>query len=242
MNILITGATSGIGAQLVADYVADGHQVIACGRSEEKLAKLQGDHGEAVRTLQFDVSEREQCQKALKNIGELDLVILNAGVCEYIDDAQHFDATLVERVFAANFYGMIYCAETLLPQLKAGNKLAFVDSMARLLPFTRAQAYGASKAAMFYFAKSLRVDLAPKGIDVVSVSPGFVKTPMTDANDFEMPMRVTVEEAANAIRKGLEKNRATIYFPSLFGWIMRALHKLPMALQQRISSKMKDKQ
>jgi NAD(P)-dependent dehydrogenase (short-subunit alcohol dehydrogenase family) len=242
MNILITGATSGIGAQLVADYTAAGHRVIACGRNEDKLAKLQQDHGDKVDTLQFDVSERAQCQSSLQNIEDLDLVILNAGVCEYIDDAQHFDAELVERVFAANFFGMIYCAETLLPQLKKGNKLVFVDSMARLVPFTRAQAYGASKAAMFYFAKSLRVDLAPKGIDVVSISPGFVKTPMTDANDFEMPMRVTVDEAAAAIRKGLEKNKATIYFPSLFGWMMRALHKLPMALQQRISSKMKDKQ
>ncbi|MGX5914053.1 SDR family NAD(P)-dependent oxidoreductase [Aliidiomarina sp. Khilg15.8] len=242
MKILITGATSGIGAQLVTDYVSAGHQVIACGRNKEKLATLQDTHGDAVQTLQFDVSVREQCQKALVNIGSLDLVILNAGVCEYIDDAQHFDAELVERVFAANFYGMIYCAESLLPQLKSGNKLVFVDSMARLLPFTRAQAYGASKAAMFYFAKSLRVDLAKTGIEVVSVSPGFVKTPMTDANDFEMPMRVTVEEAARAIRKGLEKNKATIYFPSLFGWIMRFLHKLPMALQQPISRKMKDKQ
>lgn len=242
MNILITGATSGIGAQLVADYVADGHKVIACGRNKDKLAKLESKHGDAVRTLQFDVSDREQCQQALANLGELDWVILNAGVCEYIDDAQHFDASLVERVFAANFYGMVYCAEALLPQLKSGNKLVFVDSMARLLPFTRAQAYGASKAAVFYFAKSLRVDLKAKGIDVVSISPGFVKTPMTDANDFEMPMRVSVKEATDAIRKGLRKDKSTIYFPTLFGWIMRSLHKLPMFLQQRISSKMKDNQ
>lgn len=241
MKILITGATSGIGSQLVKDYSAEGHQVIACGRSQDKLDALAEAVTGDLHTLCFDVTDEKECITALQGLSDLDVAILNAGVCEYIDDAVHFEAALVKRVFDANFFGVVYCAQALLPVLQAGSKLVIVDSMARLLPFTRAQAYGASKAAVHYFAKSMRVDLAPSGIQVLSVVPGFVKTPMTDANDFSMPMRVSVEEASASLRKGVAKGAATIYFPRLFGWIMRFLNKLPGALQDRISNKMKEK-
>lgn len=239
MNILITGATSGIGQQLVEDYAAAGHQVYACGRSADKLAELSAT-SKNIQTLQFDVTDRAACRATLGAIDSLDIVILSAGVCEYIDDAKHFDADLVERVFAANFFGMVNCAEALTPNLKSGARLVFVDSMSRLLPFTRAQAYGASKAATYYFAQSLGVDLKPHGINVVTVSPGFVKTPMTDANDFAMPMRITVEQASASFRQQLAKGRTRIYFPRRFGFILRFLHKLPTALQLRIAQRMKD--
>ncbi|RUO31681.1 short-chain dehydrogenase [Aliidiomarina sedimenti] len=238
MNILITGATSGIGEQVARDYAAAGHQVWVCGRNQEKLSQLAalGD----VHPLQFDVTDTKQCQQHLGGLQGLDLVILSAGVCEYIDYAQHFEVELVERVFQANFFGMVNCAQSLLPNLSKGSKLVFIDSMSRLLPFTRAQAYGASKAATFYFAKSLGVDLKPKGIEVVTVSPGFVKTPMTDANDFAMPMRVTVAQASAALRSQLAKGRRTIYFPRVFGWILRFMHKLPTAMQLWLAQRMKD--
>lgn len=239
MNILISGATSGIGQQLAKDYAAQGHRVYACGRNQEKLAELSAT-ADTIETLQFDVTDRAACRTTLGGIDSLDIVILSAGVCEYIDDAKHFDADLVERVFAANFFGMVNCAEALTPNLNKGAKLVFIDSMSRLLPFTRAQAYGASKAATFYFAQSLGVDLKPHGIQVVTVSPGFVKTPMTDANDFAMPMRITVEQASASFRQQLAKGRSTIYFPRRFGFILRLLNKLPTALQLRIAQRMKD--
>lgn len=237
MKILVTGATSGIGEQLVRDYASAGHSVIGCGRNREKLDSLAELEG--VTSLQFDVTDREQCRAVLHKVSDLDLVILSAGVCEYIDDAQHFDAELVERVFAANFFGMVNCAEALLPNMQAGSRLVFIDSMSRLIPFTRAQAYGASKAAIHYFAQSLGGDLQPKGIDVVTVSPGFVETPMTDANDFDMPMRVSVTEASQALRKQLQKRRQSIYFPQVFGWILRFVHKLPTAILLRVAQRLK---
>ena len=240
MKILITGATSGIGQQVAMDYASAGHQVIACGRNQDKLdamAKLNN-----MQTLAFDVSDPQACAQQLKPLQGLDVVILSAGVCEYVDDAKHFESALVERVFQANFFGMLYCAEALLPQLEAGAKLVFIDSMSRLLPFTRAEAYGASKAATFYFAKSLAVDLADQGIQVVTVSPGFVKTPMTDANDFKMPMRIGVEAASQALRQQLDAGKSTIYFPRRFGWMLRFMNKLPTALQLKIVSRMKDSQ
>lgn len=235
MNILITGATSGIGEQLVRDYAAAGHQLWACGRNASKLATLAADN---IKTLCFDVSDYSSCQQHFTQVPALDLVILSAGTCEYIDDAQHFSAELVERVMAVNFFGMMYCAQVLLPQLNAGSKLVFIDSMSRLLPFSRAQAYGASKAAIHYFATSLAVDLHASGIEVVTVSPGFVKTPMTDANDFAMPMRISVTQASASLRQQLAAGQRHIYFPRLFGWILRLLHLLPAVMQSAIARKL----
>ncbi|MGI5308111.1 SDR family NAD(P)-dependent oxidoreductase [Rheinheimera sp. WS51] len=237
MNILITGATSGIGQQLVTDYAVAGHQIWACGRNQQQLDIMASNN---VTTLCFDVSNAAQCRELLTGLPVLDLVILSAGVCEYIDDAQQFDLELVQRVFAVNFFGMLNCAQPLLPQMQAGSKLVFIDSMSRLLPFSRAQAYGASKAAIHYFASSLATDLTPRGINVVTVSPGFVKTPMTDANDFAMPTRISVAEASQAIQKQLAVGKQSIYFPRLFGWLLRLLHLLPDAIQRRIADKLKN--
>jgi len=110
------------------------------------------------------------------------------------------------------------------------------------LPFTKAQAYGGSKAAMHYITRSLEVDLKKRGIRVQSVSPGFVKTPMTDANDFEMPMRVTVEEASKAIINGIEKNKRDIAFPKLFSGMLKFMGLLPEGMQVKLSEYMARKQ
>lgn len=244
MNILITGATSGIGKQLVLDYLTEGHRVIACGRTEEKLNKLAAEAkaDERFSSCIFDVTDREQTISALKACQEendLDCVILSAGVCEYIDDAKNFEPELVDRVFAANFFGVVNSIAGVLPRMKPGSKLVVVDSMARMFQFTRAEAYGASKAAIHYFAGSLRTDLVKEGIQVITVSPGFVKTPMTDANDFEMPMRVTVEQASAAIRKGIAKSKPHIAFPRIFGFILAFLQRLPYRVQIALSKRMK---
>src|SRR5690554_2467876 len=192
MKILITGATSGIGKQVALDYAAEGHTVIACGRNTDVLAELEQAFPQHIAGQRLDVSDADQTLQALRAYTDIDVVLLSAGVCEYVD-IEHFEAALFERVFEVNVFGMMRCVEALLPNLRAGAQLALVGSTARLLPFTRAEAYGGSKAAIQYIARSLPVDLHPKGILVQTVSPGFVETPMTDANDFEMPMRVSVQ-------------------------------------------------
>ncbi|WP_194755545.1 SDR family NAD(P)-dependent oxidoreductase [Aliidiomarina indica] len=244
--ILITGATSGIGQQLAEDYSRAGEDVVACGRNREKLAALQdkcASHPGKVMTLAFDVTDRAQTTQVLSEFlstHSLSVAILNAGVCEYIDDALNFDAALVERVFAANFFGVVYCLEALLPRVQQGTKIAIVDSMARQFPFVRAEAYGASKAAIHYFARSLKADIASSKIQIVTISPGFVKTPLTDKNDFEMPMRVSVEHASRAIRRGLAKGKSHIRFPSIFGSILSLLERLPQGIQNYLAKRMKE--
>ncbi|RUO77662.1 SDR family NAD(P)-dependent oxidoreductase [Idiomarina seosinensis] len=238
MRILITGATSGIGFQLAKDYAKQGHQVIACGRRQQALNELQQQFPEQIQTLAFDISDRAQAVDVLSQQAEIDIAILSAGVCEYLDVSK-FDAAMFERVFGVNVFGTMNTVEGLLPVLKKGSKLAIVGSLARLLPFTKAEAYGGSKAAMHYITRALDVDLGEQyGIQVLAISPGFVKTPMTDANDFEMPMRVSVEFASETIRKGIDKGKRDICFPRTFSALLKLMSLLPQGAQVALSRRM----
>lgn len=236
-TLLITGATSGIGKALAEHAANSGYNVIACGRNKNVLDSL-SEHPN-IQACQFDVTSLEDTREALRT-QTFDVAILNAGTCEYVD-VDDFEPDMFRRVFEPNFFGVVHCVDAILPILKKGNKVVIVDSMARLLPFTRSQAYGASKAALHYFTKSLEVDLHDKGIDVQAVSPGFVETPLTDKNDFEMPMKITASEAAKAMLKGIESNKQTVFFPRLFGIILRFMHILPTPIQKRLSLAMREK-
>lgn len=237
-SILITGATSGIGKALAIKCADNGYSVIACGRNKEALDELSKYSN--ISGCQFDVSDLEDTKRALANV-KFDIAVLNAGTCEYVD-LEDFEPDMFRRVFEPNFFGVVHCVNALLPRLKDGDKLVIVDSMARLLPFTRTQAYGSSKAALHYFTKSLEVDLHHKGVKVQAVSPGFVETPLTDKNDFEMPMKISADEAAEAMLKGIESNKQTVFFPRFFGFILRFMHILPTPLQKRLSLAMRKKQ
>ncbi len=232
-TVLITGASSGIGLQLAEDYLADGWRVVACGRDELKLRRELPQHGVEYRV--FDTTNREQTLQALRDERNLDLVILNAGSCEYVDDARQFDAALFERVVTTNLLGTANCLAALLPNLRQGARLAIVSSSVTFLPLTRAEAYGASKAALDYLGYTLAVDLDRAGIGVSIVRPGFVDTPLTRRNDFPMPGQIDVQQASRLIRNGLARGKREINFPFLFILTMRLLSWLPQGLWHRIA-------
>lgn len=233
-TVLITGATSGIGQQLALDYLQAGWQVLACGRNPDKLAALkqqtaQPDH---CQTLSFDVTERMEVLAAGQSLHQaLDLVILNAGTSLYIDDAKHFDSERFSHLMQTNLLGVAYCLEAFIRHIPRGGQLALVGSSAYLFPFTRAEAYGASKAAIAYLTQSLSLDLKVHGIQVSLITPGFVKTPLTDQNDFPMPMCISVERATADIRRGLAQRKALISTPASFVLGLRLLNRLPYSLQ-----------
>lgn len=234
-RILITGATSGLGEALALLAAQNGHQVIACGRNEDKLAELA--QRQNIETCRFDVTDEISTREALNDI-RCDIAVLNAGTCEYVDVSK-VEPDMFKRVFDANVFGVVNVMGALLPNLKAGNKVVFIDSLARLLPFTRSQAYGASKAALNYIAKTMEVDLADKGIKVQSISPGFVKTPLTDKNDFPMPMLISSEQAAQYMLDGILSNRSSVYFPRRFSAIIRFLNLLPEFIQRKLCVSMR---
>lgn len=234
-TMLITGATSGIGLALAREAATQGYAVIAAGRNQSVLNQL--NHENSITTVCFDVTDADDCQKSLGEL-QFDIAVLNAGVCEYVD-VEDFETDLFHRVFNANFFGVVNCVNGLLPQLTNNKQLVIVDSLARLLPFTRSSAYGASKAALHYFTKSLEVDLSDTEVLVQSVSPGFVATPLTDKNDFDMPSKVSVEFAAQQIIKGIESKSKSIYFPFIFSSILRLLAHFPSSIKVRLSKLLK---
>lgn len=236
MRILITGATSGIGKQLALDYFQEGHEVWAVGRNQDALNELSA---QGLNTAQLDLENRTAALEWFASMTPLDCAILNAGSCEYID-LPDFDSALVSRVMRTNVESMAVSIEGVLPLLRLGERphLVGVGSSAAYLPLPRAEAYGASKAAIAYMIRTLRVDLFTENIDVSLVCPGFVKTPLTDQNDFPMPFRISVEEASLYIRRGIEKRKLEIHFPKRFTFFLKMLSLIPEYLWVRMSQRL----
>jgi len=227
--IWLTGASTGIGRSLAVELAGRGHTVIASARGAKALEALAKEYP-TIKPLPFDVTDREkldEVRNALQNISPyLDRVILNAGTCEYLDtDAP--DWRMMERVMNVNFFGTVNSLEVAMPLLRQrpqGNAhIVGVVSQAAFVPFPRAQAYGSSKAAMQYFLDSLRVDLVKDNIDVTVINPGFVKTPLTDKNDFDMPFLVTADVAAKRMADAIARRPTQYDFPSRLKYLLKTL-------------------
>ena len=236
MRVLITGATSGIGRQLAEDYFSEGHDVWVIGRNKDVLDEMaeSGFH-----TAQLDLTARNASLEWFSTLDAIDVAILNAGNCEYID-LPAFDSELVSRVLQANVHSLAISIEGVLPALRNGTSphLVAVGSSAAYLPLPRAEAYGASKAAVAYMIDTLRVDLKREAIDVTLVCPGFVETPLTNRNDFPMPFQISVTDASRRIREGLAKRKVEVHFPKRFTFILKLLGLLPKSLWTIIAQRM----
>lgn len=242
-RIWLTGASSGIGAALAEELLSAGHRVALSARSVEPLQALAKRYGERVLVAPGDLTDAVQVRAIGQRIeqvwGALDCAILNAGTCEYVEVRQ-FEAAMIERVVSANLFSASHCIEAALPLLRNGQRphLVGVGSSVTYLPLPRSEAYGASKAALRYLLQSLRVDLAAEGIDVTLVSPGFVDTPLTQKNDFPMPMRWPVQRAARYIAERLDKRPHEIAFPTPFIAVLKLLGSLPSRLQLAIGRRL----
>lgn len=236
MNILITGATSGIGKQLALDYHEEGHNVWALGRNSQKLAEL-AEKGLA--TGELDLLDRDATLSWFSNLDQIDLAILSAGSCEYMD-MPHFDSSLIARVMRVNVESMANSIEGVLPLLLRSNDpiLVGVGSSAAYAPLPRAEAYGASKAAVAYLMDTLRITLRKQNVAVSLVCPGFVKTPLTDRNDFSMPFLISTSEASRQIRAGISRKKAEIHFPKRLTLTLKVLSILPRSIWLRMAQKM----
>ncbi len=211
--------------------------MIACGRNAAVLAEL-SDRSPLISTLKFDVTDYGETQSVLSSLSDVpDIWIFNAGNCEYIDNGV-VDAKLMARVLNVNVVGVANCIEACQGYFERGHRVVIVGSIASEVALPRAEAYGASKAAVSYFARALALDLQKQGIEVITVFPGFVETPLTDRNTFDMPMIISVEEASESIRKQLSSNRKHIYFPARFTSILRFISLLPYSWQARLTRKL----
>lgn len=239
-RIWLIGASSGIGLAVAKQLLAEGHRVALSARRTAPLGELAAEYPEQELVVPCDVTKADDISAAVRRIehsfGAIDTVIYNAGTCEYIDNGA-IDSALIERVMSTNFFGLSRCIEAALPLLRKGlqRQIAAVSSSAAYLPLPRAEAYGASKAAMSYFLHTLRLSLRREGISVNVICPGFVKTPLTDRNDFAMPCQISAEEAAQEIIAGLQRNKKEIHFPRRFTRLLKLLGALPLGLQQKLT-------
>lgn len=245
-NIWVTGAGSGIGESLVHTLASQGHSLALTGRREEPLKKLQALAPNRIHVCPGDTTDKQSLSNVrteLQSLGRLNMAILNAGTCEYLDVAA-YDSDVIERNIQTNVVGTARSLDIALPLLRNARSrgepatIVIISSSAWWFPFGRAEGYGASKAALTYFAHALRADLAHEGIDVVVVSPGFVKTPLTDRNDFPMPFLIEPKEAAERIVSGVRKGASEIAFPKRFTWLIRFLGGLPRPLVDRMAASM----
>ncbi|MAD88992.1 MAG: short-chain dehydrogenase [Pseudoalteromonas sp.] len=235
--VVITGASSGIGEALALEYAQQGFAVYACGRNQAKLDAL-SEKSANITPCIFDLNDKNALKNALPKDLAIDHLILNAGTCEYIDNPKQFDGALFERVIQTNLIAVGYCLEAWLKQMKFGGQVGLMSSSAAYVPLTRAEAYGASKAGITYLAKTLSVDLEPQEIGISVIHPGFVKTPLTDKNDFDMPGIIEAEDAAKAIYKGMSKSTFDIHFPKGFTWTLKVLSLLPFSLWRPLAKRM----
>lgn len=229
-TVWVIGASSGIGRALVTELVAQGNFVICSARRREKLGELATRFGANVKPLALDVSNTEafiEASKVLLTVTDyLDCVFYCAGICEYEDNLS-FEPDRYERTFATNFLGAIrvfHFSKKLLQKSERQPRFVAVGSLSSVVPFPRAEAYGASKAALEYFIKACHVDRQASSVAVSLVRPGFVATPLTATNDFAMPFMQTPEQAAKAIILGVARKQLIIDFPKRLAWPLRCLH------------------
>ncbi|WP_118133013.1 SDR family oxidoreductase [Oceanicella sp. SM1341] len=235
-TVWITGASSGIGAELARLMAPTAGRVALSARSEEKLAALAAT-APALEARPLDITDRAAvaaCVAALEAEGPVDLAVLNAGTWALMD-VEALDAEAIRRGMEVNYLGVVNAVEALLPPMLArgAGHIAITASVAGYRGLPKAIAYGPTKAALINLAETLRCELAPRGIRVTVICPGFVDTPMTRDNPFPMPSIVTAEEAAREILGGLERGAWKITFPRGFARVMALLRILPDALYFR---------
>lgn len=239
----LTGASSGIGAALAEEILKTGAHLAVSSRTVAPLKDLSLRYPGQVLVVAGDLTNsqtvREIGEQIAEDWGSLDTVILNAGTCEYVD-AKQFDASIVEHVVRTNLLASSYCIDAALPLLRAGTAphMVAMASTVTYLPLPKAEAYGASKAGLRYLFESLRIDLAPEGIELTVISPGFVETPLTEKNDFPMPLSWPVEKAARHIFEKLKDRPLEIAFPAAFMAALWPLAKRPDQVKLEIGKPM----
>ncbi|GAB5471331.1 MAG: SDR family NAD(P)-dependent oxidoreductase [Rhodospirillales bacterium] len=250
-SILITGASSGIGAALALRYAAPSVTLTLTGRNQERLdqvAEAARGRGALVQAAAVSVGDREAMAgtvAAAESLQPLDLVIANAGISGGLGGAdQPFEAAMQSRAITeTNVEGVLNTVEPALPGLLArgDGQIGLIASLAAFRGFAGAPAYCASKAWVKVWGEGLRASLAPQGVGVTVICPGFVKSRMTAVNDFSMPMIWETDKAATRIVQGLERNRARIAFPWPLLLAVQLMTLLPAgwvdALQRRLPAK-----
>jgi short-subunit dehydrogenase len=242
-TVLITGATGAIGGALARAYAAPGRTLVLHGRNGARLqeiARACEGLGARVESRALDVRDTAALTAWLEDVASrqaVDLVIVNAGAINVLKPGVKEEAWEdIQRVFDVNVRAALATVSALLPRMRArgSGQIALVSSLLAWFGMPVAPAYSASKAALKSYGEALRASLAPGGIRVSVVLPGFVKSDMSDELRVPKPFMMSAEASARRIIRGLEANEARISFPFPLNFGCWFLSTLPPALAQGI--------
>ncbi len=234
-RVWIVGASSGIGAALADALLNAGARVAISARRLDALEQVAAGRATAC-AVDFDATDPtawpQALARVLEGLGGLDLVVLGAARYEPAHPWD-FDMEKVQASFELNVVSVYRALTVVVPHLLAQGSggIALVGSIAAYTGLPRSMIYGATKAALRNLAESLYFELAPKGLSVYLMSPGFVATPMTAVNEFPMPGLLTPSQAAERMMRGLERGRFEIRFPRGFAGAVRWVSRLPDRLR-----------
>ena len=225
----VVGASSGLGAGLAERLAKDGYAVCVSARRAEGLNQLCSTSPQ-LHAFPLDISDhaatKEIAERILEQHGPIDLFVYAAVYAHADLDA----ATSLEQAFHVGTLGCAYALKTIIPSMKSngGGQIAIFGSPVGYDALPGTLRYGTEKAALAYYARSLRIALSKGNIDVKLILPGFVKTPLTAKNSFPMPFLMELPFAIDRIMKGLaKKSKATIAFPQRLHWLMKIIGMLP---------------
>ena len=241
-NIWITGASSGIGKALAIKFANEGWQVAASARRENLLKELSNQYTN-IQSFPLDVTDSDKCKSVFKDIVDkfenIEICVFGTGIHDPQSEKK-FNLEKIKKIMEVNFFGTMNSINSVYDyfgQRKVG-QISIISSVAGYRGLPAAGAYCASKSALTSFAESLHFEMKRKNVRVSLISPGFIKTPMTDQNDFPMPMIRSPEFAADQIYNGLiKKSGFEIHFPKVFTFFMKFLRILPSSIYFRFLEK-----
>lgn len=244
-TILITGASTGIGKALVSQLAKQKVKLAIASRRIELLEELKNaltPYNPNILLLKCNVSNKSDVISAYNQIkekyGNIDIAILNAGAGHYMN-VEKYNSGFAEEIYGANLFGIIYWVEQLLPEFLKRKEgiIAGVSSLADNRGYSGSSFYSSSKAALTNYLEGLRVELYPYGVKIITIRPGFVRTPMTSKNKFRMPYLMSPDKAALIIIDGLKKQKRIIQFPWQMVLITNIVGLIPGWLYEAIAKK-----
>lgn len=240
---LITGASSGIGRELALELTRRGWRVALLARRKDLLdetaMEIAQNGGEAL-ALECDVTSPEEVERAVRSAESewriIDLAVANAGVSAPTSAAR-FELEEAKRIFRVNVEGTMNLMAAVLPAMVERRSGSFygIASLAGFRGLPGSGAYSASKAAMQALLEAARVELAPRGVHVGIINPGFIRTPMTAKNRFRMPMLMEPDRAARLMADAIESRRRVYSFPWPMRALMAVMRHLPIPIYDRVT-------
>ena len=241
-TIWITGASSGIGKALAIKFSQEGWKVAISARREKLLEEISKSQ-KNIDYFPLDVTDSEKCKivfnEVKKKIGDINISVFCTGIHDPKSEKK-LNLEKVRKIMEVNFFGTVNSINAVYDYYKDKKfgQISIVSSVAGYRGLPAAGAYCASKSALSSFAESLYFDFKRDNVRISLVSPGFIKTPMTDQNDFPMPMIKSPEFAAEQMFKGLTKSKGfEIHFPKTFTSMMKVLKVIPNGLYFKIVEK-----